>query len=81
MTQRNVELVLGRLLTDDELRARFLADARGMLAGVVAQGLELTSVETDALAATDAELFRLGASALDPRILKASLERTKENER
>lgn len=73
MAQRHVESLIGRMLTDDELRSRFLEDARGTLEALVAAGLDLTPLEVEALAATDRRLFELGASTLDPRIVKASL--------
>ena len=78
MTQRNVETTLGRLLTDDELRGRFLEDPSGTLEALVASGIELTGVEIAALAATEPGLLRAGAVALDPRILKVTLADTKE---
>lgn len=82
MPQRHVESLIGRMLTDEQLRAHFLADPRGTLGSLVAAGVELTSLEIDALVATDPELFRLGAAALDPRIVKASLENhCREDER
>jgi len=67
---RNVEILIGRLATDPELRRRFRTAPDATLR---AQGLELTELECTALAATDPEAFRALAAALDDRLCKASL--------
>lgn len=82
MSQRNVETLIGRMLTDEELRDRFLHDARATLDSMVAAGLELTTLEVEALVATDRNVWQVASTALDPRIVKASLGVTrKENGR
>jgi len=53
MSQKTVQLVAGRLITDEEFRARFLDDARGVLAALVDRGLELTIREIEAVVRTD----------------------------
>lgn len=71
MTHRNVETVIGRLATDPGLRRRFAEDPGRVLRELKAQGIELTSVELDALAATDSRAIRSFAEALDRRIRRA----------
>jgi hypothetical protein len=71
MTHRNVETVIGRLATDPGLRRRFAADPAQVLRELEEQGIELTGVELDALAATDSSAIRSFAEALDRRIRRA----------
>lgn len=66
---RSVEVVLGRLVTDPELRCQFAQRPSEVLRE---QGLELTPLELDVLAATDPEAIRAFAEALDARLRKAS---------
>lgn len=70
MTQRNVETLLGRLLTDALLRQRFVDNAALVLEEFRTEGHELTATELDALAATDRSVLRTLAEALDRRIRK-----------
>ena len=67
VTHRNVEALLGRLITDPVLRRRFGQNPAGILKELREQGYELTGVEVDALAATDADAIRSFANALDRR--------------
>jgi hypothetical protein len=75
MTHRNVENLIGRLATDPGLRRRFAEDPAGMLRELRDQGYELTPVELDALASTDADALRSFADTLDRRIRRAVEER------
>jgi len=68
MTHRNVETLIGRLATDPVARRRFAEDPVRALHEFREQGYELTLVEQEALAATDAEALRLLARALDARL-------------
>lgn len=74
--QKNVETLIGRLATDAALRRRFSAAPASVLAELSAQGLELTAVEQDALAATDLEALHRFAATLDGRLRRASLTLT-----
>jgi dienelactone hydrolase len=71
VTHRNVETLLGRLLTDPALRRRFAADPTAVLAELRDQGLELTAIEIEALASTEPEALGRLAEALDRRLRKA----------
>jgi hypothetical protein len=74
MTHRNVEQLLGRLLTDPALRRRFTEAPAQFFAELSAQGLELSSVELDALAATDPDALMALAERLDGRLRKVDQE-------
>ena len=71
---RNVETLIGRLVTDPELCRRFSEDPAGVLRELRDQGFELTDVEREALASTDPGAIRAFADALDRRIRKAALD-------
>jgi len=71
MTHRNVETLIGRLATDPALRRRFAHDATAVLNELLEQGYELTRVEREALASTDADAIESFADALDRRIRRA----------
>lgn len=72
MSQKNVEIVIGRLATDEEVRERFLDDPAAAIAAL-RDGIELTAIEAEALAATPRQALEALAGALDPRLQKASL--------
>jgi hypothetical protein len=73
VAQRIVELVIGRLVTDEQFRHEFLGDPVRALIGLSDRGLELTRTEMAALVATDPELWIRAAELIDPRLQKASL--------
>lgn len=73
MSQKCVEMIFGKLATDEELRRRFQADPLGTLAVLAERGFELTRAEREALAATRTDLFARLSEAIDPRLQKASL--------
>jgi hypothetical protein len=73
MTHRNVETLIGRLATDPGLRRRFAEDPDGTLRGLRDEGYELTRVELEALASTDADALRSFANSLDRRIRRADI--------
>jgi aryl-alcohol dehydrogenase-like predicted oxidoreductase len=73
MTQRSVEILIGKLLTDEELRESFQRDPQGALLQLRNQGLEFSSLELQALSSIEpAEVSDL-AEVIDPRLQKASL--------
>ncbi len=73
MSQRTVEILIGRLLTDEELRGRFLAQPFETLAEFAQKGYELSKGEIDALMQTDAEVWTHGAERMHPRLQRCSL--------
>jgi hypothetical protein len=73
-----VETVIGRLATDPLIRRRFLENPAAVLRQLREEGCELTAVEIDALAATDAEAIRSFAQAIDRRIRKAEPQMSRQ---
>ena len=73
MSQRNVELLIGRPLTDEELRRRFLRRRSTPSTSLSEQGLELTRGEIDALVQTDVQLWGRVAAKLPSRLQRWSL--------
>ena len=73
MSHRGVEVVLGRLATDEALRQRFKDGAAHTLLELQAQGLELSAVERAALEALDRDALDQFARTLDARLQKALL--------
>ncbi len=75
MSQRTVEMVIGRLASDEDFRRGFEANREAALEEIIAGGLELTPVERRALLDLDFAACKRFASCLDPRLQKISLRR------
>jgi hypothetical protein len=73
MSQAAVERILGKLVTDENFRARFLTDPIGTS---FAAGLVLSRAELDALSRVPAEALRAFSASLDDRICRLPLEAT-----
>jgi hypothetical protein len=73
MSQRTVEILIGRLLTDEELRQRFLDQPFETLASLCQLGYELSRGEIDALIATDTGMWTWSAERINPRLQRCSL--------
>ncbi|HWF86197.1 MAG TPA: Os1348 family NHLP clan protein [Vicinamibacterales bacterium] len=73
MSQKTVQLVIGRLLTDEDLRARFAERPRETLTELRDQGFELLEDEIDALARSDAKVWPAMAKRIHPRLQRCSL--------
>jgi len=74
MSQRTVERVVGRLITDEEFRLEFTRLPEPTLAALVGQGWELTAIEVEALVQTDTKLWSDGARRINPRLQCSSLK-------
>ena len=70
MSQRNVELFVGRLMTDEAFREKFCREPSEALDQLAQEGIHLTSVEIEALSGISPALAKHFAEALDPRIQK-----------
>ena len=68
MSQKTVQLFIGRVLTDEDLRQQFLEDPRGMLTTFRDQGFELTSGEIESLVQTEKALWTDAAARIHPRL-------------
>ena len=75
MSQRHVELLIGRLLTDDDLRDEFTRAPFETLAGYCQQGWDRTRGEIDAFMHTDGRFWRSAAAQLPSRVRRSSLPR------
>ena len=73
MSQRTVELVIGRLLTDEELRLRFTHEPLATLADFCERGFDLTRGEIDALLQIEATVWGQTAERIHPRLQRSSL--------
>jgi hypothetical protein len=62
MSQQMVGIVIDRLLTEEDLRARFARDRVETLAELNLRGFELTPDEFEAFVRTDASLWLLDRS-------------------
>jgi hypothetical protein len=77
VTQRSVEMVIGRLITDEEFRSRFGRDPEHTLLAFCDRGFDLSRTEIAALVDTTHTIWQTAADALDPRLQKASLDSTR----
>lgn len=73
VTQRSIEIVIGRLLTDEEFRGTFLSNPLRALGELLERGTQLSHAEIAALVGIDATLWGRIAEQIDPRLQKASL--------
>ncbi len=74
MAQRIIEMLIGRLITDEQFRRDFLNDPENTLFDLCDHGLELSKTEIAALVNTDPTLWARTGNAIDPRLQKASLK-------
>ena len=78
MAHRSIEILIGRLITDETFRAAYSRDQAATLSGFMDSGYELTHLEIVALNATRADVWARAADQIDRRLLKASLGRSRE---
>jgi hypothetical protein len=74
MSQKSVEIVIGRLATDEALRVRFLRDPRLTLRGLRESGLELNGGEIEALLEMPPVFLKALAIWVHPRLQKIAFE-------
>jgi hypothetical protein len=68
MSQRTVQLLIGQIVTDEELRRRFVERPAETLTALRDQGVELTKSEIDALLRTDKKVWEATAKRINPRL-------------
>lgn len=76
MCQRDVERVIGRLVTDEAFLSQFAAAPALTLRELIREGrdgIELNECEVSCLLATDVTALKAIAKAIDPRLRKAAL--------
>jgi spore germination protein YaaH len=73
MAHKTVQLIVGQILTDEELRARFLDRPVETLSALRDMGFDLTNAEIDALRHTDRRLWTSGAQWIDARLQRCDL--------
>jgi hypothetical protein len=81
MAHKTVQFIIGQILTDEELRQRFLAEPFDTLAALRDTGVDLTNNEIDALLLTDPRLWRAGPHWVDSRLQRCQLSSTNRTER
>jgi hypothetical protein len=77
MSQKCVELLLGRILTDEDFRRSFFPVRAYSFEIAAAHGLELTAVECNALSGLQPRRFDFIAETLDPRISRSRVSDSK----
>ncbi len=80
VAQRGVEILIGRLITDEAFRSAFNRNAVATLREFVESGYELTPLEISALHATPADVWERSARRIDPRLQKVWLPSAKQEE-
>ena len=66
MAHRSIEILIGRLITDEAFRSAFLLDPMEVLSEFADCGHDLTGLEIAALMATPAGLWERAAEQIDP---------------
>jgi hypothetical protein len=72
VAQRNIEILIGRLVTDEAFRSAFRRHPAATVTGFVECGYDLTTVEIAAVRATPPDVWERAAEHVDPRLQKAS---------
>lgn len=73
MSHRNVQLVIGRLVTDEDLRQRYLRSPHDTLVELSERGWDLSPGEIEALVEVDVHLWTWMAGKLPSRLQRCSL--------
>jgi hypothetical protein len=73
LAQRIVEMVIGRLITDEQFRADFLGAPEKTLLDLCERGMDLSRIEVAALLNTDFAIWLRAAEGVDPRLQKIGL--------
>jgi hypothetical protein len=74
VAQRSIEVLIGRLITDEGFRDAFMRDPMAALRTFIDAGHDLTTVEIAALVATGPDFWERVADQVDPRLQKASFQ-------
>jgi len=74
MAHKTVQFVIGQILTDEELREKFLVAPVETLSAFRDSGLELSDAEIEALTNTDRKLWTSGPEWIDSRLQRCCLK-------
>jgi hypothetical protein len=74
LAHRIIEILVGRLITDEDFRREFLQNPETTLRGLCERGLDLSKTEIAALVNTEPSLWARTAECVDPRLQKISLK-------
>jgi len=74
MSQKTVQLVIGWILTDEDLRSSFTDRPVETLTSLRERGYELSPDEVDALALSDPGAWPAMAKRIHPRLQRCSLQ-------
>ncbi len=72
MSQQCVEIVIGKLATDEEARRQLRRSPERWIEELRAAGLQLTAIEAAALSGLDPAACERFARTIDPRLQRAS---------
>jgi hypothetical protein len=73
VSQKTIQLVIGRLVTDEDFRERFIERPLDTLIELRDQGFELTKDEIEALVQSDRKIWTSMARRIHPRLQRCSL--------
>jgi len=73
MSQKTVQLLIGQICTDEELRHRFVRQPRETLMALRDQGVDLSTREIEALVETDRQVWDATAERIHPDLQRCSL--------
>lgn len=73
MSQKTVQLIIGRVITDEDLRDRFIRDPAETIAALEELGFELTPSEVEALIQTDSDFWTSAARRIHPQLQRCRL--------
>ena len=74
MAYKTVQFIIGQILTDEALRAKFLASPAETLTYLRDDmGFDLTTAEIDAITKSDPQLWESGPEWIDPRLQRCPL--------
>jgi hypothetical protein len=74
VAQRSIEILIGRLITDEAFRNTFRHEPFGAIGGFMLAGHDLTAIEITAVTSTPIELWEVVAEQIDCRLQKVSLQ-------
>jgi DNA-binding NarL/FixJ family response regulator len=77
MSSWGVQMVIGKLVTDEAFRQQFETRADESLAHLCERGIDLTEAEVAAFVETDADLWARVAQQIDPRLRSSRAPRVR----